>query len=133
MTELSAYDPEVELAKGAKLEALCNDETQKIAIVAGLVTVGGKPGLAEISGRASGGDNILCDLWLSIFRYRRPDGSIDHVSGLNVGTKLVPGQGAIDTAKSLAAAINSSRRPYKATASGGSDDATVTIVFVKDK
>lgn len=40
----------VELAKGAKLEAAAYDKTQKAAVVAGKVTVGGKPGIAEISG-----------------------------------------------------------------------------------
>lgn len=50
----SGYDPEVELAKGAKLEAAAYDKTQRAAVIAGKVTVGGKPGIAEITGIATG-------------------------------------------------------------------------------
>ena len=51
---VGGYDPVVELAKGAKLEAAAYDKTQKAAVIAGKVTVGGKPGIAEISGIAAG-------------------------------------------------------------------------------
>ena len=69
----SGYDPAVELAKGAELTAASYDKTQGIIISVGKVTVGGKPGVAEISGLATGkqdaGIDGTIDLWLSIFRY----------------------------------------------------------------
>jgi len=43
------YNPEVELAKGAKLEAAAYNKTQKATVIAGKVTVGGKPGIARRS------------------------------------------------------------------------------------
>ncbi len=49
----SVYDPNIELAKGAKLVAASYDKTQKAAVIADKVTVGGKPGIAEISGIAT--------------------------------------------------------------------------------
>ena len=124
------YDPEVELAKGAKLEAAAYDKTQKATVIAGKVTVGGKPGIAEISGIATGhipeaGLEGTCDLWLSIFRYMRPDGTTDHVAGLNIPIKLKPGQTAAATAKAFADYINACTRPYRATATGGK----IKIVF----
>ena len=93
------YNPEIELAKGATLDAASYDKTQKIKVTAAKVTVGGIPGRAEISGIATGhipADGIegTCDLWLSIFRYMRPDGTIDHVGGWNIPTVLKPGQTA---------------------------------------
>ena len=48
------YDPVMELAKGAKLEAAAYDKTQKATVIAGKVTVGGKPGIVEITGIATG-------------------------------------------------------------------------------
>ena len=48
------YDPVIELAKGAKLEAASYDKTQKILVTAGKVTVGGTPGEVEITGIATG-------------------------------------------------------------------------------
>jgi len=45
-----AYNPEVELAKGATLDAASYDKTLKIKVTAGKVTVGGIPGRAKISG-----------------------------------------------------------------------------------
>lgn len=128
------YNPEVELAKGAKFQASSYDETQKITVTAGKVTVGGKPGIAEITGLATGkhGSSIdgTIDLWLSIFRYMRPDGTIDHVGGWNIPLALKAKQTPIATAKAFAAYINAGTRPYKAKAVGNKTKATVTIVFV---
>lgn len=130
------YNPDVELAKGAKLVASSYDNTQKIAVTANKVTVGGKPGIAEISGIATGhipeaGIEGTIDLWLSIFRYMRPDGTIDHVGGWNIPQVLKPKQTPIETAKAFAAYINAAAtRPYKAKAAGNKTKATVTIVFV---
>jgi len=133
-----AYNPEVELAKGAKLEAAAYDKTQKATVLAGKVTVGGKPGIAEISGIATGhipeaGIEGTVDLWLSIFRYMRPDGTIDHVGGWNIPQALKPKQTPIETAKAFAGYINSGTRPYKAKAAGNKIKATVTIVFTVKK
>lgn len=118
------YNPEVELAKGATLDARSYDKTQKVKVTAGKVTVGGIPGRVEISGIATGhlpeaGIEGTCDLWLSIFRYMRPDGTIDHVGGWNIPTVLKPGQTAAATAKAFADYINAGTRPYRATATGG--------------
>ncbi|MGA2782643.1 MAG: hypothetical protein ABSF13_12110 [Smithella sp.] len=130
------YDPDVELAKGAKLEAASYDKTQKATIIVGKVTVGGKPGIAEISGIATGkileaGLEGTVDLWLSIFRFKRPDGTTDHVAGLNIPVALKPKQTSIETAKALAAFIKASKRPYRAKAAGSKTKATVTIVFTE--
>ena len=118
------YNPELELAKGATLDAASYDKTQKIKVTAGKVTVGGIPGRAEISGIATGhipaaGIEGTCDIWLSIFRYMRPDGTIDHVGGWNIPIVLKPGQTAAATAKAFADYINAGTRPYRATATGG--------------
>ena len=127
----AVYNPEVELAKGATLEAASYDKTQKIKVTVPKVTVGGIPGRAEISGTATGriepGIDGTMDLWLSIFRYMRPDGTIDHVGGWNIPTVLKPGQTAAATAKALADYINAGTRPYHATASGGK----IKIVFTE--
>ena len=125
------YNPEVELAKGATLDAAAYDKTLKIKVTAAKVTVGGIPGRAEISGIATGhipeaGLEGTCDLWLSIFRYMRPDGTTDHVAGLNIPTILKPGQTAAATAKAFADYINAGTRPYRATATGGK----IKIVFI---
>ena len=130
------YDPAVELAKGAKLDAAAYDKTLKAAVIAGKVTVGGKPGIAEFTGIAAGhmpgaGIEGTVDLWLSIFRYMRPDGTIDHVGGWNIPLNLKPGQTPIEVAKAFAAYINAGTRPYKAKAAGNKAKATITIVFVK--
>lgn len=123
------YNPEIELAKGATLDAASYDKTQKIKVTADKVTVGGIPGRAEITGVATGkldaGIDGTMDLWLSIFRYMRPDGTIDHVGGWNIPTVLKPGQTAAATAKAFAEYINAGTRPYRATATGGK----VKIVF----
>jgi hypothetical protein len=132
------YDSAVELAKGATLEAAAYDKTQKAAVIAGKVTVGGNPGIAEISGIAAGpipeaGLEGTVDLWLSIFRFKRPDGTTNHVAGLNLPVKLASGQGAIDTAKALADFINASNRPYKAAVKGDREKAAITIVYTENE
>ena len=126
------YNPELELAKGATLDDASYDKTQKIKVTASKVTVGGIPGRAEISGIATGhvpaaGIEGTCDLWLSIFRYMRPDGTIDHVGGWNIPIVLKPGQTAAASAKAFADYINAGTRPYHATATGGK----IKIVFVE--
>ena len=125
------YNPEVELAKGATLVASSYDKTQKIKVTAGKVTVGGIPGRAEISGIATGKHDTsidgTIDIWLSIFRYMRPDGTIDHVGGWNIPTILKSGQTAAATAKAFATYINAGTRPYRATATGGK----LKIVFIR--
>ena len=125
------YIPEVELAKGATLDAASYDKTQKIKVTVPKVTVGGIPGRAEISGIATGriepGIDGTMDLWLSIFRYMRPDGTTDHVAGWNIPTVLKPGQTAAATAKAFAEYINAGTRPYRATATGGK----IKIVFTE--
>ncbi|MHB0996014.1 MAG: hypothetical protein ACYC2I_06570 [Elusimicrobiales bacterium] len=119
----------MELAKGAKLEAASYDKTQKIEVVAGMVTVGGMAGIAKVSGIATGRHNASIDgtlgIWLSIFRYMRPDGTTDHVAGWNIMVSAAAGQSAEATAKAFAEQINSGTRPYKAT----TDGARVAIVF----
>lgn len=42
------YNPEIELAKGAKLEASSYDKTQAVKVLAGKVTVGGVSGIVEL-------------------------------------------------------------------------------------
>ncbi len=127
------YDPAVELAKGADLTAGSYDKTQKISVSAGKVTVGGKPGIAEIYGIAAGkqgaGIDGTINMWLSIFRYMRPDGTTDHVAGWNIPLVLKPGQTPLETAKAFAAYINAGTRPYKAKAAGDRTKAAVTVVF----
>jgi len=132
------YDPEAELAKGAALTAAAYDKTQKAAVIAGKVTVGGKPGIAEISGLATGhipeaGLEGTADLWLSIFRFKRPDGTTNHVAGWNIGLTLKPKQSAIETAKAFAIYINAGTRPYKANAAGNRTKATVTIFYAENE
>lgn len=125
-----SYNPEVELAKGAKLEASSYDKTQSVKVLAAKVTVGGVPGIVELSGIATGSSdssiNGTIGLWLSIFRYTRPDGTIDHVAGWNIMLPLKAKQTAATTAKALAKEINSGKRTYRAKATG----ARVEIVFV---
>lgn len=116
------YNQETEFAKGAKFEAATYDKTQTIKITAAKVTVGGTPGVAEISGIATGRTdtsiNGCIGIWLSIFRFMRPDGTINHVAGWNIMLPLKAKQPAAATAKAFAKAINSGTRPYKATATG---------------
>jgi len=125
------YNPEVELAKGAKLEASSYDKTQRIIVTANKVTVGGKAGIADISGIATGRNdasiNGTIGIWLSIFRYMRPDGTINHVAGWNIMLPLKAKQTAAATAKAFAKTINTGPRPYKATATG----AKLEIVYTE--
>ena len=127
----AVYNPEVELAKGATLDAASYDKTQKIKVTVPKVTVGGIPGRAEISGTATGriepGIDGTMDLWLSIFRFMRPDGTINHVAGWNIPIVLKPGQTAAASAKAFADYINAGTRPYHATATGGK----IKIVFTE--
>lgn len=116
------YNPEIELSKGAKLEAASFDKTQTVKVTAAKVTVGGIPGVAEISGVATGRSdasiNGCIGIWLSIFRFMRPDGTINHVAGWNIMLPLKAKQTAAATAKAFAKTINAGPRPYKATAIG---------------
>ncbi len=116
------YNPEVELAKGAKLEASSYDKTQQVKVLAGKVTVGGSAGIIEIFGIATGRNdasiNGTIGVWLSIFRYMRPDGTINHVAGWNIMLPLKAKQTAAATAKAFAKTINAGTRPYHATATG---------------
>ena len=120
--QVGGYIPDVELAKGAKFEAATYDKTQKIKVISAKVTVGGAPGIAEISGIATGRTdasiNGCIGIWFSIFRFMRPDGTINHVAGWNIMLPLKAKQTAAATAKALAKVINSGTRPYKATAAG---------------
>lgn len=126
-----AYNPEVELAKGATLEAASYDKTQKITVLVNKVTVGGKAGIAEISGKATGRSdasiNGCLGIWLSIFRFMRPDGTINHVAGWNIMLPLTAGQTAAASAKAFAKIINTGPRPYKAIATG----AKLKIVYTE--
>ncbi len=131
MKKKAVYNPELELAKGATLDAASYDKTQKVKVTVPKVTVGGIPGRVEISGIATGriepGIDGTMDLWLSIFRFMRPDGTINHVAGWNIPTVLKPGQTAAASAKAFADYINAGTRPYHATASGGK----IKIVFTE--
>lgn len=125
------YNPETELAKGANLEAASYDKTQMVKVQASKVTVGGKAGIAEFSGIATGRNdssiNGTIGIWLSIFRYMRPDGTINHVAGWNIMLPLKAKQTATATAKAFAKTINTGPRPYKATATG----AKLKIVYTE--
>ena len=129
------YNPDVELEKGAILTAASYDKTQKITITAGKVTVGGKPGIADISGIANGkrdaGIDGTINLWLSIFRYMRPDGTTNHVAGWNIPLALKAGQMPLETANAFADYINAGKRPYKAKTAATETTATVTIIFIE--
>ena len=129
------YNPDVELAKGATLTAASYDKTQKITVTAGKVTVGGKPGIAEISGIATGKQDASIDgtinLWFSIFRYMRPDGTTNHVAGWNIPLALKAGQTPIETANAFANYINAGKRPYKAKTAATETTATLIIIFTE--
>ena len=122
MKKKSGYNPEIELAKGAKLEAASYDKTQTIKVIVNKVTVGGEAGIAEASGITTGRNdastNGTIGIWLSIFRYMRPDGTINHVAGWNTMLPLKAEQKAAATAKEFARIINSGSRPYKAKSIG---------------
>lgn len=128
-----AYNPDVELAKGAELTAGSYDKIQTVKVTAGKVTVGGKPGVAELAGiaagQAGGGIDGTINLWLSIFRFMRPDGSVNHVAGWNIALALKPGQTPQATAKAFAEYINANTRPYRAKATG----ALLEIIYVENE
>jgi len=129
------YNPDAELAKGADLTASSYDRTQGVAVEAGKVTVGGEPGVAVITGLATGragaGIDGTINLWLSIFRFKRPDGTVNHVAGWNIMLALKAGQTALDTVKGFAACINSSTRPYKAKVFGTELAAKIAITYTE--
>lgn len=131
MKKAIKYNPEIELAKGAKLEASSYDKTQTIKVIVNKVTVGGQAGIAEVFGIATGRTdtsiNGTIGIWLSIFRYMRPDGTINHVAGWSIMLPLKAKQTAAATAKAFAKAVNSGSRPYKATVTG----AKLKIVFTE--
>lgn len=125
------YNPEIELEKGATLEAASYDKTQKVKVLVNKITVGSKAGIAEFSGVATGRNdasiNGTIGIWLSIFRFIRPDGTINHVAGWNIMLPLKAKQTAAATAKAFARVINTGPRPYKATAAG----AKLKIVYTE--
>ena len=127
------YDPDIELAKGAELTAASYDKTQGAAVTAGKVTVGGRSGVAERTGLATGqpgaGIDGTINLWLSIFRFKRPDGTTNHVAGWNIALALKTGQTALETAQAFEAYINAGTRPYKAAASGSGQKAAIAITY----
>ena len=129
-----AYDPAVELAKGAELTAGSYDKTQTVKVASAKVTVGGKPGVAELAGIATGqlgggGINGTINLWLSIFRFMRPDGSVNHVAGWNIAMPMKPGHTPQATAKAFEEYINASTRPYRAKATG----ALLEIIYTENE
>lgn len=133
----SGYNPDAELAKGADLSAESYDKTQGAAVSAAKVTVGGKPGAVEFTGEATGreggGIEGTLSLWLSIFRYMRPDGTVNHVAGWNLMLALKAGQTALETARGFEAYINAAKRPYTAKASGKGGVARLEITYKEPK
>lgn len=131
------YNPDAELSKGADLTASSYDKTQGAAVEAGKVTVGGKPGVACFTGLATGragaGIDGTMNLWLSIFRFKRPDGTVNHVAGWNIMLALKAGQSALETARGFAAYINAGTRPYTAKASGVKLSAKIAITYTEKK
>lgn len=130
------YNPETELAKGAELTASSYDKTQGVDVLLAKVTVGGKAGEVEFTGEATGkgaGIEGTMNLWLSIFRYMRPDSTVNHVAGWNIALALKPGQTALDTAKAFEKYINAAARPYKAKAAGDKTKASVAITYKEPK
>jgi len=118
------YNPEKELKKGPKLQAMSLDPLQTVKIIEEKATIGGQPGIVEFYGNAKGKtDNSFggtVSVWLSIFRFMRPDGTIDHVAGWNMQIPLAPGQTPEQTADAFAKYINlAPTRPYIAQAEGG--------------
>jgi len=68
-------------------------------------------GLVEVSGTATARDdasiNGTIGIWLSIFRYMRPDGATNHVTGRNIMLPLKAEQTAAATVKAFTKTINS--------------------------
>ncbi len=124
------YLNENESGRGVPLTAVSYDRTQHAVVTAAMVTVGGKPVTAEISGVATGkGEDRTVNLWLPAFRFKGRDGVMNKAPGLNAAAALAPRQGALDTARVIASRVNSSRTPYKATISGGRRKARINIAF----
>lgn len=129
-----AYDPNVELAKGAEFTAGSYDKTQTVKVTSAKITVGGKAGVAGIAGLATGqpaggGIDGTINLWFSIFRFMRPDGTVNHVAGWNIALALKPGQTPQETAKAFEEYINANTRPYRAKATG----AMLEIVYLENE
>ena len=130
------YNPDLELAKGAALTASSYDKTQGVDVTLPKVTVGGRAGEVEFTGEATGkgpGIEGTMNVWLSIFRYTRPDGTVNHVSGWNIALALKPGQTALETAQAFEKYINTNPRPYRAAAHGDADKAALKIVYKEVK
>ncbi len=126
------YDPEIELKKGAELSASSYDKTQGVEVTARKVTIGGLKGVVEFRGTATGkgpGIEGTINVWLSIFRYTRPDGTVDHVAGWNIAQALKPGMTALQTAIAFETYINSAARPYQAKAYGDDGHAALAITY----
>ena len=134
--EKADYNPDIELAKGAALTASSYDKTQGVDVTLAKVTVGGRSGEVEFTGEATGkgpGIEGTMNVWLSIFRYTRPDGTVNHVSGWNIALALKPGQTALETARAFEKYINTNTRPYRAAAHGDADKAALKIVYKEVK
>ncbi len=128
--EKTGYCNETELERGAYLTAVSYDKTQRAVVTAGMATLGGRAVTAEISGIATGrGEDGTVNMWLPTFRFKGRDGAVRMVPGLNAVATLSPRQGALDTAKTIAAHVNSSKTSYKATISGCRRNATISISF----
>ncbi|HNW44981.1 MAG TPA: hypothetical protein PKI19_10785 [Elusimicrobiales bacterium] len=134
MKNTNTYNAEAELDRGAYLTAVSYDKTQRAMVLDGRATLGGKAVTAEISGVATGrSEDGTVNLWLSGFSFKGSDGNINQVPCLNAVAVLAPRQGALDTAKTIAAHVNYSKTPYKARTSGDRKKATISIVFTGKK
>jgi len=130
MKNKNEYCAEVELDRGSSLTAVSYDRTQHAVVAAGRATVGGKAVVAEITGIATGKSREgTVNLWLPGFSFRGSDGDVTQVPGFNAVAVLAPRQGAISTAKVIAAYVNTARTSYKAKASGDRKTAWITIAF----
>ncbi|OIO01607.1 MAG: hypothetical protein COX65_04965 [Elusimicrobia bacterium CG_4_10_14_0_2_um_filter_56_8] len=128
--ENPGYYNDVELDRGVQLTAVSYDQTQRAMVIAGRATVGGKPVIAEISGIATArGEDGTVNMWLPAFRFKGRNGNMNRAPGLNAVATLSPRQGAIETAKAIAACVNKHATAYKATISGTRRKALVNIVF----
>lgn len=119
--ENMSYNPEKELKKGAKVKAISFDEGIKVEVIHSLASVGDTPAELEFYGEACGGFDGSIDgtvsVWLSTFRFMRPNGNIDHVAGWNITLPLQKKQTASQVAASFASFINLDKsRPYFAQA-----------------
>jgi len=126
-TSTRTYNPAKEKAKGATLEVLSSDRTQKMQVLAKKATVGGIPGKIRVSGVATGEGEL--DFWLSIFRFMRPDGSTNHVAGANVAILTRRGMTALKSATELVNKFRTYGRPYVATVTRSGSSAIITIWY----